>query len=135
MATSPIVLLNSATTVESFTLRSQNGNSEQYLGATSTLAAPELLDFKMEPKGAGITGNDRYLFSLKKALLDSDNMAQISSVTVQCSWSKAPVWTDAERIKLIYIVGSLLGRQAGTEVAGCTNCSGFPSNFAKLLFV
>lgn len=132
MATTPLVLLDTASTAVTYVTRSTNGNSMQYINQAATLSVPNTIDIKLEPKGAGVTGNDRFNISIKQSVLDSDNTPFTGSVSLTVSIPKCSQWTEAMTKALIRQMMGYLGGQASV-VAGCTVTTAFPDNVSKLL--
>lgn len=132
MATTPLVLLDTAATAVTYVTRSTNGNSMQYVNSGSSLSTPNTIDVKLEPKGAGVTGNDRFNISIKQSVLDGDNTPFTGSVSLTVSIPKCTQWTEAMTQALIYQMAGYLGRQA-SGTAGSISTAGFPVSMSKLL--
>lgn len=132
MATTPLVLLDTAATAVTYVTRSTNGNSMQYVNSSSSLSVPNTIDIKLEPKGAGVTGNDRFNISIKQSVLDGDNTPFTGSVSLTVSIPKCTQWTEAMTKALIYQMAGYLGRQAA-GTAGSIATATFPDSMSKLL--
>lgn len=121
-------------TVVAYTQRASNGNSIQYVGtnATDSLAAPRIIDVKLDVKAPGITGNDRVAASIKQTVLDSDNLPHTGSVTLTLSMPRVSQWTKELSISLLKQMADYLGGVHAT-VSGQTDTSGFPAKWAEAL--
>lgn len=132
MATTPLVLLDTASTAVTYVTRSTNGNSMQYINQAASLSIPNTIDIKLEPKGAGVTGNDRFNISIKQSVLDSDNTPFTGSVSLTVSIPKCSQWTEVMTKALIRQMMGYLGGQTSV-VAGCAVTTAFPDSMSKLL--
>lgn len=139
MALSSLALVGadstSAPKLVNYALRSQNGNNIDYVGtdSSSTLAAPELISVKFDIKQPGTRGNDRIHGTIRKVVLDSENLPHTGSVTVQVSIPRDPSWSPADTVSLLkQAAGYFTG--CSVTVEGMTDTSGFPAEWAKVLF-
>lgn len=137
MATSPLALVgvaNSTATLVTYTKRACDGPNVQYVGinADDTLAAPRIIDVKLDVKAPGVTGNDRIEVSIKHTVLDSDNLPYTGSVTVKLSMPRVAQWTDEMTVSLLKQAADYLGGASAT-VSGQTVTTGFPALWAQAL--
>lgn len=126
----------STATLVNYVLRSQNGNNLSYAGSnnTSTLAAPELIDVKFDIKSPGVVGNDRIHANVRKVVLDeTSNLPSTGSVTIQVSIPRNPAWKPYMTVSLLKQTADYLAGASAT-VNGKTDTSGFPADWAGLLF-
>lgn len=137
MATQNLALVgvgNSTPTLVTYTHRACNGNDVQYVGtnASDTLAAPRLIDVKLDVKAPGLTGNDRATVSIKQTVLDSDGLPHTGSATVTLSAPRVAEWTAEHTISILKQAADYLGGVSAT-VSGQTDTSGFPAKWAEML--
>lgn len=137
MATQNLALVgvaNSTAALVTYTHRACDGTNVQYVGtnASDTLAAPRLIDVKLDVKAPGISGNDRVSVSLKRTKLDDDNLPHTGSVTISLSIPRVSQWTAEETISLLKQAADYLGGVSAT-VSGQTDTSGFPAKWAEML--
>lgn len=137
MATQNLALAGVASntaTVITYTHRACDGNSVQYVGtnATDSLAAPRIIDVKLDVKAPGISGNDRVAVSIKQTVLDTDNLPHTGSVTLTLSMPRVAQWTKEHSISLLKQMADYLGGVHAT-VSGQTDTSGFPAKWAEAL--
>lgn len=137
MATQNLALVgvaNSTATLVTYTNRACNGYSVQYVGtnASDTLAAPRVIDVKLDIKPAGITGNDRVNVSIKHTVLDADSLPHTGSVSVTVSTPRVSQWTAEHTISLLKQMADYLAGASAT-VSGQTDTSGFPAKWAQAL--
>jgi hypothetical protein len=137
MATQNLALVGVASNTAAlvtYTHRACNGNDVQYVGtnASDSLAAPRLIDVKLDVKAPGISGNDRILVSIKQTVLDSDNLPHTGSVTATVSVPRVAEWTAEHTISILKQLADYLGGASAT-VSGQTDTSGFPAEWAKAL--
>lgn len=127
------VASNTATLV-TYTKRANDGMDIQYVGtnASDTLAAPRLIDVKLDVKAPGVTSNDRVEVSIKHTVLDSDNLPHTGSVTVKVSMPRVSEWTNEYTISLLKQAADYLGGASAT-VSNQTDTSGFPAKWAQAL--
>jgi hypothetical protein len=138
MATQNLALVgvaNSTAALVTYTHRACNGNDVQYVGtnADDTLAAPRLIDVKLDVKAPGLTGNDRATVSLKRTVLDSDNLPHTGSVTVTLSAPRVAEWTAEHTISILKQAADYLGGVSATVSGDHTDTSGFPAKWAEML--
>lgn len=137
MATQNLALVgvaNNTATLVTYTHRACDGNKVQYVGTNTsdTLAAPRIIDVKLDVKPAGITGNDRIEVSIKRTVLDTDNLPHTGSVTVKTSMPRVAQWTAEETISLLKQAADYLAGASAT-VSGQTDTTGFPAKWASAL--
>lgn len=137
MATQNLALVGVASntaTLINYTHRACNGSDVQYVGVNTgdTLAAPRLIDVKLDVKSPGVTGNDRVEVSIKQTVLDSDNLPHTGSVTVKLSMPRVAQWTTEHTISLLKQAADYLGGAHAT-VSGQTDTTGFPAKWAEAL--
>lgn len=137
MATSPLALVGVASgsaALVTYTKRACDGADIEYVGtnAGDSLAAPRIIDVKLDVKAPGVTGNDRVEVSIKHTVLDADNLPHTGSVTVKLSMPRVAQWTDEMTISLLKQAADYLGGASAT-VSGQTNTSGFPALWAQAL--
>lgn len=127
------VVSNTATLV-TYTHRACDGNNVQYVGtnASDSLAAPRIIDVKLDVKAPGVTGNDRASVSIKRTVLDTDNLPHTGSVTVSLSIPRVSQWTKEETVSLLKQAADYLAGVSAT-VSGQTDTSGFPAKWAEML--
>lgn len=127
------VASNTATLV-TYTHRACDGANVQYVGtnASDTLAAPRLIDVKLDVKSPGLTGNDRVTVSIKQTVLDSENLPHTGSATVTLSVPRVSQWTDELSVSLLKQIADYCGGAHAT-VSGQTDTSGFPAKWAEML--
>lgn len=137
MATQNLALVgvaNSTAALVKYTQRASNGSNIQYVGvnASDSLAAPRIMEVKLDVKAPGISGNDRVAVSAKQTVLDSDNLPHTGSVTVSISVPRVAEWSAGKTISLLKQAADYLGGASAT-VVGQTDTSGFPSKWAEML--
>lgn len=137
MATQNLALVgvaNNTAAVVAYTNRACNGTDVQYVGVNSddSLAAPRIIDVKLDVKPAGITGNDRVTVSIKHTVLDSDNLPHTGSATCTLSLPRVAEWTVEKTTSLLKQLGDYLAGESAT-VSGQTDTSGFPAKWAEML--
>jgi len=137
MATQNLALTGVASntaTVITYTHRACDGTSVQYVGtnATDSLAAPRIIDVKLDVKAPGIAGNDRVAVSIKQTVLDTDNLPHTGSVTLTLSMPRVAQWTKEHSVSLLKQMADYLGGVHAT-VSGQTDTSGFPAKWAEAL--
>lgn len=127
------VASNSATLV-TYTKRANDGMDIQYVGTNTsdTLAAPRLIDVKLDVKAPGVTSNDRVEVSIKHTVLDADNLPHTGSVTVKLSMPRVSEWTNEYTVSLLKQAADYLGGASAT-VSNQTDTSGFPAKWAQAL--
>lgn len=127
------VASNTATLV-TYTKRANDGMDIQYVGtnASDTLAAPRLIDVKLDVKAPGVTSNDRVEVSIKHTVLDADNLPHTGSVTVKLSMPRVSEWTNEFTVSLLKQAADYLGGASAT-VSNQTDTSGFPAKWAQAL--
>jgi hypothetical protein len=135
MATTSLALVGVASntaTLITYTHRACDGANVQYVGtnSTDTLAAPRLIDVKLDIKNPGIAGNDRVEVSLKHTVLDADNLPHTGSVTVKLSIPRVAQWTKEFTVSLLKQAADYLAGASAT-VSGQTDTSGFPAKWAQ----
>jgi hypothetical protein len=135
MATTSLALVGVASntaTLITYTHRACDGANVQYVGTngTDTLAAPRLIDVKLDIKNPGIAGNDRVEVSLKHTVLDADNLPHTGSVTVKLSIPRVAQWTKEFTVSLLKQAADYLAGASAT-VSGQTDTSGFPAKWAQ----
>lgn len=118
----------------SYTHRACNDNSVQYVGTNSgdSLAAPRIIDVKLDVKAPGITGNDRASVSIKHTVLDSDNLPHTGSATLTLSLPRVAQFTEEHAVSLLKQMADYLAGARAT-VSGQTDTSGFPAKWARML--
>lgn len=137
MATQNLALVgvaNNTAALVSYTQRACNGSNIQYVGVndSDTLAAPRIVEVKLDVKSPGISGNDRVAVSLKQTVLDPDNLPRTGSVTVSVSIPRVAEWSAEKTISLLKQAADYLGGASAT-VAGQTDTTGFPEKWAEML--
>lgn len=137
MAASNLALVgvaSSSAALVNYTKRANDGMDIQYVGVNTsdTLAAPRLIDVKLDVKSPGVTGNDRVEVSIKHTVLDADNLPHTGSVTVKLSMPRVAQWTQEYTVSLLKQAADYLGGASAT-VAGQTDTSGFPAKWAQAL--
>lgn len=137
MATQNLALVgvaNNTAALVSYTQRACNGSNIQYVGVNSSdsLAAPRIMEVKLDVKAPGISGNDRVAVSIKQTVLDSDNLPHTGSVTVSTSVPRVAEWSAEKTISLLKQAADYLGGASAT-VAGQTDTTGFPGKWAEML--
>lgn len=137
MAASSLALVgvvSSTASLINYTKRANDGMDIQYVGtnANDTLAAPRLIDVKLDVKAPGVTGNDRVEVSIKHTVLDTDNLPHTGSVTVKLSMPRVAQWTNELTVSLLKQAADYLGGASAT-VTGQTDTSGFPAKWAQAL--
>lgn len=137
MATQNLALVGVASntaTLITYTHRACDGANVQYVGTNSgdSLAAPRIIDVKLDVKPAGVAGNDRIEVSIKHTVLDADNLPHTGSVTVKTSMPRVAQWTKELTVSLLKQAADYLGGASAT-VSGQTDTSGFPAKWAQAL--
>jgi hypothetical protein len=137
MAASSLALVgvaSSSAALVNYTKRANDGMDIQYVGtnASDTLAAPRLIDVKLDVKAPGVAGNDRVEVSIKHTVLDTDNLPHTGSVTVKLSMPRVAQWTNEFTVSLLKQAADYLGGASAT-VTGQTDTSGFPTKWAQAL--
>lgn len=137
MAASSLALVgvaSSSAALVNYTKRANDGMDIQYVGtnASDTLAAPRLIDVKLDVKAPGVAGNDRIEVSIKHTVLDADNLPHTGSVTVKLSMPRVSQWTNEFTVSLLKQAADYLGGASAT-VSGQTDTSGFPAKWAQAL--
>lgn len=137
MATQNLALVGVASntaTLVTYTHRACDGNNVQYVGTNTSdsLAAPRIIDVKLDVKAPGVTGNDRASVSIKRTVLDTDNLPHTGSVTVSLSIPRVSQWTKEETVSLLKQAADYLAG-VSTTVSGQTDTSGFPAKWAEML--
>jgi hypothetical protein len=137
MAASSLALVgvaSSAASLINYTKRANDGMDIQYVGtnASDSLAAPRIIDVKLDVKAPGVAGNDRVEVSIKHTVLDSDNLPHTGSVTVKLSMPRVAQWTNEFTVSLLKQAADYLGGASAT-VSGQTDTSGFPAMWAQAL--
>lgn len=137
MAASSLALVgvvSSTASLINYTKRANDGMDIQYVGVNTgdSLAAPRLIDVKLDVKAPGVTGNDRVEVSIKQTVLDSDNLPHTGSVTVKLSMPRVAQWTNELTTSLLKQAADYLGGASAT-VTGQTDTSGFPAKWAQAL--
>lgn len=137
MATQNLALTGVASSTAAlitYTHRACNGKDVQYVGtnAADTLAAPRIIDVKLDVKAPGITGNDRVTVSIKQTVLDADNLPHTGSATLTLSVPRVSQWTEELSISLLKQLADYCGGVHAT-VSGQTDTSGFPAKWAGML--
>lgn len=135
MATTSLALVGVASntaTLITYTHRACDGANVQYVGTngSDSLAAPRLIDVKLDIKNPGIAGNDRVEVSLKHTVLDADNLPHTGSVTVKLSIPRVAQWTKEFTVSLLKQAADYLAGASAT-VSGQTDTSGFPAKWAQ----
>lgn len=123
-------------TLYPYVLRSQNGNDIQYVGTSSglTLAAPELIDAKFTIKQPGRTGSDRINCNFRKVVLNAEtSVPATGSTSVQISIPRDAAWEKWMTVSQLKQAAHYLAGVAAT-LEGATDTSGFPSEWAGLIF-
>lgn len=137
MAASSLALVgvvSSTAALINYTKRANDGMDIQYVGTNSgdSLAAPRIIDVKLDVKSPGVTGNDRIEVSIKHTVLDADNLPHTGSVTVKLSMPRVAQWTNELTVSLLKQAADYLGGASAT-VTGQTDTSGFPAKWAQAL--
>lgn len=137
MAASSLALVgvvSSTASLINYTKRANDGMDIQYVGtnAGDTLAAPRIIDVKLDVKAPGVAGNDRIEVSIKHTVLDADNLPHTGSVTVKLSMPRVSNWTNELTVSLLKQAADYLGGASAT-VSGQTDTSGFPAKWAQAL--
>jgi hypothetical protein len=137
MAASSLALVgvvSSTASLINYTKRANDGMDIQYVGtnAGDTLAAPRIIDVKLDVKAPGVAGNDRVEVSIKHTVLDTDNLPHTGSVTVKLSMPRVAQWTNELTVSLLKQAADYLGGASAT-VSGQTDTSGFPAKWAQAL--
>lgn len=137
MAASSLALVgvvSSTASLINYTKRANDGMDIQYVGtnAGDSLAAPRIIDVKLDVKAPGVAGNDRVEVSIKHTVLDSDNLPHTGSVTVKLSMPRVSNWTNELTVSLLKQAADYLGGASAT-VTGQTDTSGFPAKWAQAL--
>jgi hypothetical protein len=137
MAASSLALVgvvSSTASLINYTKRANDGMDIQYVGTNTgdTLAAPRIIDVKLDVKAPGVAGNDRVEVSIKHTVLDTDNLPHTGSVTVKLSMPRVAQWTNELTVSLLKQAADYLGGASAT-VSGQTDTSGFPAKWAQAL--
>lgn len=137
MAASSLALVgvvSSTASLINYTKRANDGMDIQYVGtnAGDSLAAPRIIDVKLDVKAPGVAGNDRVEVSIKHSVLDADNLPHTGSVTVKLSMPRVSNWTNELTVSLLKQAADYLGGASAT-VSGQTDTSGFPAKWAQAL--
>lgn len=137
MAASSLALVgvvSSTASLINYTKRANDGMDIQYVGTNNgdSLAAPRIIDVKLDVKAPGVTGNDRIEVSIKHTVLDTDNLPHTGSVTVKLSMPRVAQWTNELTVSLLKQAADYLGGASAT-VSGQTDTSGFPAKWAQAL--
>lgn len=137
MAASSLALVgvvSSTASLINYTKRANDGMDIQYVGTNTgdSLAAPRIIDVKLDVKAPGVTGNDRVEVSIKHTVLDADNLPHTGSVTVKLSMPRVSNWTNELTVSLLKQAADYLGGASAT-VSGQTDTSGFPAKWAQAL--
>lgn len=137
MAASSLALVgvvSSTASLINYTKRANDGMDIQYVGTNTgdSLAAPRIIDVKLDVKAPGVTGNDRVEVSIKHTVLDADNLPHTGSVTVKLSMPRVAQWTNELTVSLLKQAADYLGGASAT-VTGQTDTSGFPTKWAQAL--
>lgn len=137
MALASLALVGAASGAASLINYSLRGNGEnyvQYVGLNSddSLAAPRIIDVKLNIKSPGVQGNDRVEISFKHVVLDSDNLPHTGSATVTLSIPRVAQWTTDHSVSLMKQLADYFGGVSAT-VSGQTDTSGFPQKWAEAL--
>jgi hypothetical protein len=137
MATQNLALVgvaNNTAALVTYTHRACDGNNVQYVGtnASDSLAAPRIIDVKLDVKAPGVTGNDRATVSIKRTVLDTDNLPHTGSATIGLSIPRVSQWTQEETVSLLKQIADYLAGVSAT-VSGQTDTSGFPAKWAEML--
>lgn len=119
-------------TLVTYAQRACNGANIQYVGTNSadSLAAPRLIDVKLDVKSPGVTGNDRVTVSIKHVVLDVDNLPHTGSVTLGISMPRVAEWDREYTVSLLKQMADYLGGVSAT-VSGQTDTSSFPELWAQ----
>lgn len=127
-------VVNSTASLIKYTHRACDGMNVQYVGNNTgdTLAAPRIIDVKLDVKAPGLAGNDRVNVSIKQTVLDSDNLPHTGSVTVSVSMPRVSEWTAEHTVSLLKQAADYLAG-ASASVTGQTDTSGFPALWAQAL--
>lgn len=137
MAASSLALVgvaSSSAALVNYTKRANDGMDIQYVGTNTgdTLAAPRIIDVKLDVKAPGVAGNDRVEVSIKHTVLDADNLPHTGSVTVKLSMPRVAQWTNEFTVSLLKQAADYLGGASAT-VVGQTDTSDFPAKWAQAL--
>jgi len=137
LALAGAALDNTAAVVPSlvtYTHRACDGNNVQYVGtnADDTLAAPRIIDVKLDVKAPGLAGNDRVAVSIKQTVLDSDNLPHTGSVTLTLSMPRVAEWTKVKSVSLLKQIADYLGG-VHAVISGQTDTTGYPAKWAVML--
>lgn len=137
MATQNLALVGVASntaTLITYTQRTCGENRVQYVGTNSgdSLAAPRIIDVKLDVKAPGVAGNDRITVSLKQTVLDTDNLPHTGSVTIGVSMPRVAQWTKECTVSVLKQAADYLAGASAT-VSGQTDTSGFPVKWAQAL--
>lgn len=135
MASQNLALVGVSTntdTVVTYAQRACSGANIQYVGTNSqdSLAAPRLIDVKLDVKSPGVTGNDRVTVSIKHVVIDGDNLPHTGSVTLGISMPRVSEWDTEKTVSLLKQMADYLGGVSAT-VSGQTDTSGFPELWAQ----
>lgn len=77
-----------------YSLRSANGNSAEYVDATSSPSAPRLAKISHALKPIGSRGSDRHSILFQTVVLDAEGLPHIVSTSVTITVPRAAVVTD-----------------------------------------
>lgn len=126
---------NSTATAITYTHRACEGTNVQYVGTNQgdTLAAPRLIDVKLDVKSPGVTGNDRVNVSIKQTVLDTENLPHTGSASVTLSLPRVSEWKEEMTISLLKQMADYLGGVSASGITGHTDTSGFPEKWAEML--
>jgi hypothetical protein len=104
----------------------------QYVGVNSddSLAAPRIIDVKLDIKNPGLVGNDRVEVSIKHTVLDANNLPHTGSVTVKVSIPRVSEWDTDKTVSLLKQAADYLAGASAT-VSGQTDTTGFPAKWAE----
>jgi hypothetical protein len=135
MAASSLALVgvaSSAASLVTYTNRYCDGAGVQYVGTNTgdSLAAPRLIDVKLDIKQPGVSGNDRVEVSIKHTVLDADNLPYTGSVSAKISMPRVSNWTSELTVSLLKQLADYLGGASAT-VSGQTDTTGFPAKWAQ----
>lgn len=127
------VASNTATLIN-YTHRACNDYNVQYVGVNSddTLAAPRIIDVKLDLKPVGVVGNDRFSVSFKHTVLDTDNLPHTGSATLTLSLPRVSGWTAEHTVSLLKQLANY-SAGVGATVTGQTDTSGYPAKIAEML--
>lgn len=137
MATQNLALVgvaNGTAALVAYTHRACNGNDVQYVGvnADDSLAAPRIIDVKLDVKAPGVIGNDRVTVSIKHTVLDADNLPHTGSITATLSMPRVAQWTVEHTKSILKQLADYFAGASAT-VSGQTDTSGFPAKWAEAL--